>query len=73
MPAAFLHMENHCEPAYISLFQMLQFMEIKIWFYKDYQTKILLGEDRCQRRKGGIDLFLLSFLFQHYCGCILCF
>lgn len=73
MPAAFLHMENHCEMVYISLFQMLQFMEIKIWFYKDYQARILLGEDRWQHRKGGIDLFLLFFLFQYYCCCIFCF
>lgn len=67
MSPAFLHMESHCELYYILLFQLLQFMEIKIWFkcsfYKDCQTRILLGEDRWQHRKGGIDLFLLFFYF----------
>jgi len=69
MLPAFLHMENHCELVYVLLFQLLKFMEIKIGFkcsfYKDCQTRILLGEGRWQHSKGGIDLFLLLFLFQY--------
>lgn len=72
----YLHMENNCELFYIFLFQLLKYMEIKIWFkcsfYKDCQNILLLEKDRWHHREGRIDLFVLFFLVQYACCYILC-
>lgn len=51
MSPTFLRMESYCELVYILLFQLLQFMEIKIWF-KFLSTKTVEPES-CWERTGG--------------------